>query len=80
MPWSDQLKSRIVDIKSMALGMALKQANFQHKNEKKIMIFGGHLSKSPAQRLNTKAQLSLSPKLSSKLSPKAQVRLSSVGH
>ena len=44
------------------------------------MIFGGHLSKSPAQRLNTKAQLSLSPKLSSKLSPKAQVRLSSVGH
>ena len=44
------------------------------------MIFGGHLSKSPAQRLNTKAQLSLSPKLSSKLSPKAVVRLSSVGH
>ena len=44
------------------------------------MILGGHLSKSPAQRLNTKAQLSLNPKLSSKLSPKAQVRLSSVGH
>ena len=44
------------------------------------MILGGHLSKSPAQRFNTKVQLSLSPKLSSKLSPKAQVRLSSVGH
>ena len=75
MPWSDQLKSRIVDNKSMALGMALKQANFQHKNVKNH-DFGGHLSKNPAQRLNTKAQLSLSPKLS----PKAQVRLSSVGH
>ena len=36
------------------------------------MILGGHLSKSPAQRLNTKAQLSLSPKLSSKVSPKAK--------
>jgi len=36
--------------------------------------------KSSAQRLKPKAQLSLSPKLSSRLSLKAQVRLSSVGH
>ena len=40
----------------------------------------GIIEISPAQRLKAKAHLSLSPKLSSKLSPKAQVRLSSVVH
>ena len=38
------------------------------------------LLESPAQQLKPKAQLSLSLQLSSKLSTKAQVRLSSVGH
>ena len=39
-----------------------------------------YVVKSPAQQLKVKAQLSLSPKLSSKLNPEAQVRLSSVVH
>ena len=38
------------------------------------------LVKSPVQQLKHKAQLSLSPKFSSRLSIKAQVWLSSVGH
>ena len=44
------------------------------------MIEVGVLLESPAQQLKPKAQLSLSPQLSSKLSNEAQVRLSSVGH
>ena len=44
------------------------------------MILGGIVLKSPAQGLKAKAQVSLSPKLSSRLRHKAQVRLSSVGH
>ena len=50
------------------------------KNTPKLMILEGILLKSPAQGLKAKAQVSLSPKLSSRLSHKAQVRLSSVGH
>ena len=45
-----------------------------------LMIEEGVLLESPAQQLKPKAQLSLSPQLSSKLSNEAQVRLSSVGH
>ena len=45
-----------------------------------LMIEEGVLLESPAQQLKPKAQLSLSPQLSSKLSTRAQVRLSSVGH
>ena len=44
------------------------------------MIEVGVLLENLAQQLKSKAQLSLSPKLSSKLNPKAQVRLSSVVH
>ena len=46
----------------------------------KLIIEVGVLLESPAQQLKPKAQLSLSPQLSSKLSNEAQVRLSSVGH
>ena len=46
----------------------------------KLMIEVEVLLECPAQQLKAKAQLSLSPQLSSKLSTRAQVRLSSVGH
>ena len=46
----------------------------------KFMIEVGILLESPAQQLKPKAQMSLSLQLSSKLSTRAQVRLSSVGH
>ena len=50
------------------------------ENMPKLLIEAGVLLESPAQQLKPKAQLSLSPQLSSKLSNEAQVRLSSVGH
>ena len=46
----------------------------------KLIIEVGVLLERVAQQLKPKAQLSLSPQLSSKLSNEAQVRLSSVGH
>ena len=50
------------------------------KRPQKYKVTRDYVVRSPAQQLKAKAQLSLSPKLSSKLSPEAQVRLSSVVH
>ena len=60
--------------------MTFENLLFSQKILQKSKVSMDYVVKSPAQQLKVKAQLSLSPKLSSKLNPEAQVRLSSVVH